>query len=474
MSARRLAVGCAALVSLVCASRAGRAAQALDFRQWGDFSFRAAAVRLTADHVLTLDGDAALRYREVTLTGDHITVFLDLKALDAAGHLDLFDGSHHIRAAQGHFNLETREGAFDEVTADLHPADTTGVLHVRARRIEMHGDTVTVTEAHLTTCSLPEPHYDIQVASGVFVQEQTLRLRGARITLLGIRAPVPSNLTFDLRPRSLPIEGLTIPGFSNLDGFFVESHLSFPTPADQTRQGILRLTTQRSVRGHLENIWHRPWGDLSLLAGVREDLTDRTIATHELEPTLTRRTIDRAPEVRAEPRPSRFGSLILTTSVTAGHYRERGLAEDERLSSTAQLEHTPIALGGFSLIPLVAARGSVYGDGDSMLQTVPGVVLKLPQIGPLALQLAYFGRHQTGTSPFQFDQIQIAKELMAQGRLDIARAYAVEFVVRYDTETEVVPDYQVSVLRTLDCLEYGLRYRHFRQEFSLVVRLIGF
>ncbi len=473
MSGPRLLAGCALLASAALGAGAA-AAPALDFKQWGDFSFRAAAVSLSADHVLTLDGDAALLHREVTLTADHITVFLDLQALDAAGHLELSDGRHHIRAAQGHYNLETRAGAFDEVDADLQPADSPGVLHIRARHIEMAGDTVTIEQGQITTCSFDHPHYEIAVGHGVFVEEQVLRLRGTRLTLLGIRAPAPGNLTLDLRPHWLPVEGLTIPGYSSLDGLFVESHLSFPAPDNQTRRGVLRLTTQRSFRGHLENIWRLPWGDLSLLAGVREDLTDRAVATHELEATLTRQTVDRAPELRIEPRPSRLGALILTTSVAAGHYRERDLAEDERLSGTAQLEHTPVALGGFSLTPLVAARGNAYGDGDSLLQTVPGVVLDFPRLGGVTLRLAYFGRHQTGTSPFLFDQIQIEKELMAQGRIDIARAYAVEFLIRLDTETGLIPDYQLAVLRTLDCLEYGLRYRHFRDEFSLVVRLVGF
>jgi LPS-assembly protein len=127
-----------------------------------------------------------------------------------------------------------------------------------------------------------------------------------------------------------------------------------------------------------------------------------------------------------------------------------------------------------SVSEVIGARHARYDAGLSQTVVALETTLHYQPSSRLSLDLGYLRRTATGETPFEFDRMQIARELRSGVNWVISPVWRVSFDGRFDLERERFRDADITVSKTAHCLIYSLKWRQIRREFSFGVGLTQF
>jgi hypothetical protein len=399
------------------------------------------------------------------------------------------------------FQLEQKRLSADEVfySHNQETGESTGLL----------------TSAAFTMCDCEHPHYRLTTQQITLTPDNHLILKRVRVYLGKYRLISLPCLKLDVGPSSSSQSFLPRPGFSSFDGLFLSTN-RFLISQPSSQLGLrLRLTTRNGITGGLTSAYaisgdllsgpfYTPDYDSELrkqamlkpiangescafpapqslkpVASVFGAALSRERAYDIKEPDLL---VSRLPEVgiryvKPEVCIDDYDTLGLGARyelrTSWGRYKELpGDGYISRFDARGVATKTIAVRKSTELRATGLARVSTYSSNDDYI--VLGAALEASRIyskGSFAsLRLIMQGTF--GTTPFEFDNIDIPHELQFAGRLVRGRS-VYGLLLDYDIDRLSLRDWSFSYGRRLHCLQPTITWRNRFSQISFNVKVLG-
>ncbi|MBI2843795.1 MAG: hypothetical protein HYX78_10380 [Armatimonadetes bacterium] len=375
-----------------------------------------------------------------------------------------------------------------------------------------------LTNATFTTCALDDPDYRITAREIRLTEEQRLKLTRVRIYLWNLRIVSLPKLSINVGPGAGRETLLPRPGFNSRDGFFLSARYPI-SDTDRTEASlVLRPTTKRGIQGGVVGGYAFRGSTRQISPYVQDFDSELRRGQSVLRPVIDEE-LCLFPEDQPQPAIlAAFGAVLARerafdvddTGLLVTRFPEIGVryvspqvcivreGERPRLGAQAQLraswgrfKETPdggylnrLDTRGTASTTLATFRGSTalratglarysnYENGESFRAL--GAALDVSRIYPGGsfASLRLITHATSGTTPFEFDDIDIERELEGAGRYVRGR-FTYGLLLRYDLDERSLRDWEVSVAKRLDCLEPSISFRHRFSQISFGIRVLG-
>ncbi len=425
------------------------------------------------------------------------------------------------------------EAAFNLISGTGFVTDAVVIsdyVRMRGRRIEALPDgSIQITDGSLTTCIKGRPDYEVRAHQLNYTKQNMLRAR--RVTFYAGRTRLITLPTFHRNfAHSGPAASFT-PGYNRRDGvtlraantsldFAHESYyydMNFNLRRVPTGLAAMQRDLERAQSDPVPRYRKLPDFD-SPLRPILEELHTPTYreytdnlyepeaaprntayaALQNLQYTYNRRVnnlqVSRFPEVgvrlydlfgmrprmhtpaelERHPLLARTGraSLLLDADVSLAEIIENpGSTAAVKLGGRVSLASAPLFIGR-----RIAMRGALsnwlglYSSGTAYSLLSPQIELDYMPTRTSVLNVGYNYFTDLGHTPFQFDRRDVRHEMRLQ--YQVSGPYAFGYLSKYDIERSRFYDYELAVIRNLDCLQIGFVYRGRSQSFNLVFNIL--
>ncbi|MCS6861133.1 MAG: hypothetical protein NZT92_12525 [Abditibacteriales bacterium] len=424
------------------------------------------------------------------------TILVKERILEAQNNIRLThrDDKGQTRELTGtalRYDLDQRRGTLDNAQIVVEP------LTFRSEQIQvqMRDKNLSMSSVLLTTCSRENPHFSLRARMIDVTLEEAANMHGVSLfwgkrklfTFPRATFLMPGAAKEPRRRRQL----MPTPSLNNNDGLLLRLGYTLPlTPeAPGVRQGLFAnvdvgYSTRRGFRGGPSLVYRTTFAAPALSRNApptREKvglfITLKAKEKDGIEDHFNSRLlVDRRPEleVRAQPFPLTMSRLRLLVDAVAavGDYREfpSGVSSARQYLALNLDTRAPGVTSPFYARLFAEKRD--YDDRDMrVLGLEVGVQGMIPRYAKG--RLSYVTTNIHGSTPFEFDQILIPQELRADVDLRLNRHWMLPLDLRYDLDRQRFRNKRLGILRTLDCVAYGISYDSARQEIKLEFRLLG-
>ncbi|MEA3400439.1 MAG: hypothetical protein U9R79_04265 [Armatimonadota bacterium] len=417
--------------------------------------------------------------RFVRMTADYIEGDLTTGRFELVGNVRILTPEASLSGEFAVYNTETarymlRRGA---VMMPVTEADGEPVYgYAYAGDLKRRDSIIYLTDATLTTCDRAHPHWAARVKRLRYNPETGhMTIEDGSLSLYGLDIPLVPRLSFNVRGGAEETEGIwPVPGYSSRDGLRLGWTLPCGDPVDYPRGRLkVKLTQRRAFRAMLFAEDDLGGGTAWLRASRREDIggdIDRFT------------TIDRMPELGLEGSWDGSDDTWLEAILSVGRFhefdRQRGLPDIDVTQSRARLQARLV--GGRQQRAerrgdwwWLEGVGSLYGSGDHYSYLGAGVGASASPTSWLTGSVE--ARHYLtgGTTPFEFDDIDIETELNGIADVRLSSLWSAVLEARYDLERGLTRDWEVELRRRAHCLTWTAGYRDVGNSFSLGLEFNG-
>jgi|GEM_PF-2323397 len=304
------------------------------------------------------------------------------------------------------------------------------------------------------------------------------RAKGAGLYFKNTRIlPVPSALlsrrlgrreeaTYQITPRAY---------YNSSDGLLLTTRMYFPLSKENPERLNLRadigLSTKVGFRGGAELETQTKIGQFKLGARINDVVVSQL--TNRIE-------LDRLPEL--EYRSHGIGLFDLPggrkaglkLGFMAGDYREKFSngnyrTESSRLQGQVRFT-TRLAREDGPYLDLFARAAKYSNHHENMNSAGYEIGYAGPITSRIAGQFSYSATNISGSTPFQFDEVEIRKELRATFDVMLTPRYIIPIDLRYDVERGELRDKSFGILRNYKTFAYGVTYQSARNEVRFEIR----
>lgn len=260
------------------------------------FYFSASEMRTTFDDngrpaLTTITSDLTARYRDFVVTAERGRVDYKTNLAVFEGNVCFRIGIQEARGERIEINIKTYEWSFTPASSTITPEFTRGYLKapIFAAASKLSGirdRQLSAFDAEVTTCDLPQEHYDIKADSMVVYPDDKVVFRDASFIALGKRV-------FTLRRFAVPIRQITrnpnvLPRVGNTaeEGFFIK--YAYPVFANRSQTGfaLVDLMQRKGVGVGLQDSYQTPGGRGNLyLYGLHDNNINQDTYTGRLNHT---------------------------------------------------------------------------------------------------------------------------------------------------------------------------------------------
>ena len=435
------------------------------------------------DQDFRAEGNALVRYNDVTLTADLVTGNAGSGDFEATGNVTFTQGERVVKGGKFTYNYKTKLGHSTDSSA------TVDKVFFRGKEMDSTPEGYSLTGSTFTTCDREKPHYYMAARELIIHPGDKLTARGVKFVALGRTLLTLPNYTISLKQGEKKDLGLPSLGLGGKYGLFLAHNLGLSADPGLSGELALRLSTQQAFQGGIKlnqvagkpiifNVTHRE----PFYGGRKSDImlsrlpevayrfySDGTPMTGRRDESLylSRSIID--PTIETDP-----GAPLLIGEVGLGHFKEEpSRVESTRLDLRAMALFHSFALGDMIVVPGVLGRLSHYGTGDDY-SALGFRLAAARKLGPESfVSLTYVKHLIGGTTPFNFDVIEVPNELTGRFRFPVGN-FALDLGARYNLQTGRMFDSSVSVSMPLHCIEPMLTWRNRFHEFSFGIGLVGF
>lgn len=381
---------------------------------------------------------------------------------------------------------------------------------------DMDTGTGTLRDAVFTTCSEDEPDYRIESGQVSLLSNGRLRVRRASV-YMG-RWKLITLPTLNLRLGSQAASRLVFPkiGYDRLEGLSL-AHTSKLVDTDRLQTlADVRLTTMNGVQGEatgsfgIDGVLLDYPGRLFDYASMHSralDLPRDTVgpsnapglqpvgaARLRLHAAVSRRqrvldignenlTVSRRPEVGVTYTGSQINfskqpldprlEIYPQATVVWGRYDEVPAA----VSTTARRNIAVLAPVNFldlgprtTVQPVVSYSISGYGSGDTYRTWSYALDASRMFADGSYASLRFIRRHESGSTPFEFDDVDVRREMQAAAQTHLRR-HVLGLALYYDFDKERLYEWEVLYAHRTDCLIRALRWNSRLKRFSVDIAL---
>lgn len=435
----------------------------------------------------TAEGSAKIVYGDITLTADQVTGNADSGEVEATGHVHFQNAARSLTGNTFKYNFKTDVGLATNANA--------GSDHMYFRGAEMKSEPgkYTLKDSRFTSCDLENPHYYITARELVIEPNKMLTAKGVSLVMYGktlFRLP-----TYHARlgPHKRKT-GLRLPniGVERSGGFFAGYGFDLDHSLDTQDTLDVRLSTKWLFQGGLkyESIAGGPaFGRLTYrepyYGGSEKNLivtrlpevgfrfgaqaADQQYSSTNESLTLSRGLIS---PLEIEPKAAR---VSFVGEVGAGEFREEpDPVTSWRLDARALSWLKPIDLGGnVFFAPGVSGRMSCY-EGGNIYSDLGLRLAVAKRLGSKSyVSVGYIAHSVHGATPFHFDAVDLRDEFAARVGFPVGE-YTLELGGRYDLNNHGIFDTEVSIAKTVHCLEPKITWSKRFSQMSLGIGVVGF
>jgi len=423
------------------------------------------------------DNRVTLQAREIEIVGD---------TYRASGDVHLQVGKERLSAASAEYNTATGAGRLQHAT--------------------------------FTTCSNTRPDYHLTAREISLLPNHKLRAKGIALYVGNFKVLALPMIKIRAGRRSATRHVFPTPGFDQTDGVTLSQEFRVIDEDNLRANADLRFTEKKGIQGQIYsligldgNISDLPGRYLtfdSLRSGVLElppetDENCASIAGPDPRAArlvgfgtfaLRQRTyninntglmVDRRPELGLS---YRANQIYLTKSrldprleiypqatTSWGLFRESPGLESSTSRTTAGVLAAAniLPLGpNTTLQPIFAYDWSGYGvPSDYRVASTGFDAGHLWRNGSIG-SIRYIQRHESGQTPFQFDRVQINRELQTAMQVGFG-GYVAGLVIGYNFDTGSVYDWEAMYGWRSDCLGTSIRYDQRLRKLTLNIHLIN-
>jgi lipopolysaccharide export system protein LptA len=436
-------------------------------------------------------GNAHLKveYRDERLNVDLYadTIVVKERVLEAQNnvrltHKDDKGQTRDITGAALRYDLDQRRGTLDNAQIVVEQLNFRG----EQIQVQMQDKHFSMTSVMVTACARENPHFSLRARMIDVTLEDEASVRGVSLfwgkrklfTLPRVNFLMPGASKEPRRRRSL----MPTPSFNKNDGLLLRTGYTLPLIEEKpgSKQGLfanvdLGYSTQRGFRGGPSLVYRTTFA-----SPTKNEKTGFSIALKAKEKDgvedhfNSRLLVDRRPEleVRAQPFTVVSKRLILDAVAAVGDYDEfpSGMSSSRKYFALNLDTRAPGATS-----PFYGRLFAEKRDYDNSDMRVLGLEVGVQGMIPRRAKgrISYVTTNIHGVTPFEFDQILIPHELRAEVDVRLDRNWMFPLDLRYDLDRNEFRDKRIGILRTLDCIGYGVSYDSARKEIKLEVRLLG-
>lgn len=212
------------------------------------FDFDADESTRDGDQVF-LKGNVRIKFRDFTATCDEAEGNVKTQIFLLKGHVLVLGEGLNYEGKQVRVNFKEKTAEFISARSTIKPELVKSGLQ---EPIYIRGDSGTGSERRytlsrgaLTTCALPDPHYDISARSIEVMTGDRMILRDARLTVLGntlLRLPYLSIPLDYNAPRYIPETGQ-----SRDEGYFIKTRFGIGLPGDDLLDARIDVMSKLGV-----------------------------------------------------------------------------------------------------------------------------------------------------------------------------------------------------------------------------------
>ncbi len=417
-------------------------------------------------------GNARIYYQGSSIRADRIEVNRETQVAMASGNIVVEREGQTLTGDELMYDLATGNASLTNARATLTSPSDRGTItaYVWGKELAAEQDIAYIVDGHFSTCGHDPPHYEISAEDWRFKSGEYIQARRAQISLYGVKMPPIGRLRRSLakgerKPSLLPSIGL-----SDRDGVYASYGYRFNPKGSPFAAGFdTRASLERGLRGHAFIALEEPGWTLRTTYGVNEE---------DYEDTVAGFLLDRKPEVYCQGRvllgPDSGSRTAFTARASWGNYRQfPGRVLSSRTNVEFGLAHSQPFSPTLGVRTSAEWRQSWY-DSSQRLGVVTGRLGLVGQFtDDLGVQLVYVRRFDHGSSPFEFDDVDIRRGLLAELNWQVTPNWRVGTELRYDLDRNSIRYSEFEIARLFHCLEYGITYNSTFQDIGFTINIPG-
>lgn len=247
-------------------------------------------------------------------------------------------------------------------------------------------------------------------------------------------------------------------GYTSDDGVFISQYLEYPVMANLAAYADLGYYSKRGFEPVYGLISRQTNYTINAFQGEFRNGDDEWVKME--------------PEVEFRLNPQRLGNTGFTANFSASHGKwKEGSVSGWRQDYNFYLSHDPIKLSNvFSLNLGTGYERLNYGYNDTSNNVWRfDSMLNAKASDKLNIWTGYSYRNQSGTSPYDYDRIDISRELISGFNYKIDRMNALKVNTSYDLDLQRFEDIDYTWQRNLHCWEAEITYREKRDQLTMKI-----
>lgn len=431
-------------------------------------------------------GNAVVTYKDIILTADMITGNLRTGDIEAVGNVNFKSAQRTLTGESFTYNFKTDNGLARDASAVVDG------IHFRGKELKAEPLRYTITSSRFTTCDREKPHYYLSARELIIEPDKLLIAKDVTMIFFGKRIFHVPKYTIHLGKKNEPKKMLPPIGISGRYGLFVGYEQDISDEPRNIGSLEVRLTSKQLLQGGFmydrfagKPIFLRLVQKYPYYGGTRSDLLLSRLPEVGMrfcygeeanELADNREYLDLAKgiatplEVAKDNRP-----LNVVTEIGFGKFSEFPpdvTSERADLRAVAWLDPIPIGSKTF-ISPGISGRLSYYSTSDD-LNDLSFRLTAAHKLGTDSYaSLTYITRSIRGSTPFEFDAVELRKELNGRLRLPLG-ALTLELGGRYNLDNDKLFDTEISIAKRVHCIEPKITWHDRFDEFSIGVGLVGF
>lgn len=351
-----------------------------------------------------------------------------------------------------HYNLNDHSGSMQSSKGTIER------LHITSKAITTSPVHTTMNNGTVTGCPAEVPDYHISA-------ERVEIWPGDKMIAYNAKFWIKNTVIFSLPKYQSSLqegEGASVafpkPSYSSDNGFGISQHLEYP------------FSPRLAVFADLDYYSKVDFKPMYGLISRNNNFTAKL--GYGNEENDDHDWIKKEPELSFELNSQRLGSspLKLNASAAWGQWNE-GKIRGTHSGFKLYLSHDPIALGSKAALKIgTGFDRNFYGYNDAKNSVLHfDSLLDMNPNSRLNTWLGYSYSSNIGTTPYEFDRIDVSKEGRIGFMYQVDRLNGLGVKVRYDLEHGHTEDIDYTWRRNLHCFEADITYRAKRSEVRVKV-----
>jgi LPS-assembly protein len=423
----------------------------------------AAPITLEADNLYYNDqsgefqaqGSVKIHQENKQITADNMNGNAIQGSVKAEGHIRWQDDVQSLQGEKLEYNYKTQLGNIGKTKGNID-----GIL-VSGDQAVLQPKSSVLYNAAITKCPAQIPDYKLTASKIDIYPGEKIVANHASLWIKNTKLLTVPKVVQKLGEESS--SAFPVIGYNSSDGAFVKQELELPLKNGVSLTGELAYYTKRKFTTQLGLDFDKGDLDVNIAQGKRRNADGEW---YKQEPELTIR--QKAKEIKGT-------DLLYSYKLQAGRISEEvtDVAMDRR-GAVLSLERKPITLGNNTTLRLGTSYEYNWYESHedrNILRGTIGLEKKLSET--VAVGLGYTHVHETGSTPFIYDKVDVYNELTSKATWNVDHLWQVGVSTSYDIDNSRFADVDYTIKRNLHCFEASVTYREKRDEWNFKMGVLN-